>query len=97
MRFRNIALGLGLTGASMFIYGMLVESNRLKLERRTLHLPGWPESLSGFRIALLTDFHVRGPWSIELTRRAISMAIEQKPDVIAIGGDLVDYWKSDSD
>lgn len=89
------ALAMG-AGAATLVYGALVESNRLVLERRTLPLRDWPERLYGFRIALLGDFHIRDRWSFDLGRRAVDLALEQNPDAVAIVGDFVGYWKHDS-
>jgi uncharacterized protein len=78
------------------IYGSLYESNRLVLEKHRLRLPLWPKSLDGYRVALLADMHVRDEFTIDLTRRAVSMALAEGPDVVAIAGDFVGYWKHDS-
>ena len=64
------------------------------LERRTLALHKWPERLRGYRIALLTDFHIGSKVSVALTRRAITMAIDESPDMVVIAGDFVDRWRT---
>jgi predicted MPP superfamily phosphohydrolase len=83
-------------GAATLIYGALVESKRLVLERKTLRLPKWPALLDGYRIALLADFHLRDIYSLELTHRAVEMALEERPDIVVIAGDFVGYWKPES-
>jgi predicted MPP superfamily phosphohydrolase len=80
----------------MFSYGMLVEANRLVVERRTLCLPLWPASKDGFKIAVLSDFHLRGAWSVKLTKRAVSLALAENPDMIVLPGDFVDFWRRES-
>ncbi len=97
MRIRDLALLLGTASVSMFAYGMLVESKRLTLERRSLRLPLWPAELAGFKIAVLADFHIRGPWSLELGQQAIDMALAERPDIVVIPGDFVDHWQPGSE
>lgn len=80
----------------MLIYGALVESKRLVLERRTLKLPHWPERLRGFRIAVLADLHLRDQHSLELAQRAVALALDESPDMVVIPGDIVAYWKADT-
>lgn len=96
MSLGGLALGLGLTGAGLLVYGALVESKRLMLERHRLPLPGWPEHLDGFRIALLADFHLRDRHSFELAQRAIAAALDEAPDMVVIAGDFVGHWTADS-
>jgi predicted MPP superfamily phosphohydrolase len=83
----------GAVGAGMLVYGTLVESNRLVVERRRLRLSGWPKSLDGFRIAVLADLHLRDEYSERLGERAIAAAIAEEPNVFAIPGDVIAYWK----
>ncbi len=92
MRLRDVGLALGLAGAGMLVYGALYESNRLVVERHTLRLKDWPERLSGYRIALLGDFHLRDPYSLILAKRAIAEALEAEPDMVALVGDFVGSW-----
>lgn len=92
MRLRNLALLLGTAGVATLMYGALVEARKLVLERHTLRLPKWPERLRGFRIALLSDFHVGSAVSVERTRRAIAMALDESPDMVVIAGDFVQHW-----
>ena len=81
----------------MLTYGVLYESNHLVLERRRLKLPGWKKSLDGFTIALVTDLHLKDHYSIELAKQAIAMALDQEPDMVVLGGDLVAYWQEGSE
>ena len=82
-----------LAGAGLLVYGALVESNQLTVRRRRLPVPGWPEDLTGYRIALLGDFHVRDEWSERLARRACEAALAEGPDLIALVGDFIGRWK----
>lgn len=96
MKFRDVALAAGLAGAGMLVYGALVESKRLTLERRDIHLPHWPKRLDGYRIAVLGDLHVCDEYSVETAQRAVAMALDESPDMVAIPGDFVSYWKGET-
>ena len=88
--------GAAIGGLGWLVYGALVEANKLVVERRKLKLPSWPAERDGYRIALLADLHIRDQYSIALVKRAIDLALESEPDVIAIAGDFVSYWKDAS-
>lgn len=96
MRARDLAILVGGAAAGLLVYGALVEANRLVLERRRLRLAGWPKSHDGYRIAVLADLHIRDSFSVELARRAVDLALDEDPDVVALPGDVVGYWKSES-
>jgi len=96
MRFRDVALLAGVGGVAAFAYGVLVESRFPKLERKTLALPLWPEPLRGYKIAVLGDLHLRGLNSVEIAQRAVALAIDAKPDMVAIVGDFVGDWRHGS-
>lgn len=53
-------------------------------------LPGWPQSLDGYRLVQLTDLHasrlLRAPWIESVVNRTNAL----NPDLIVITGDLVD-------
>jgi len=83
-------------GIAWLIYGTLVESKKIVVERRKLKLPDWPKDRNGFKIALLADFHIRDEYSIAHTQRAIDLALQDDPDIVVIAGDFVGYWKPSS-
>jgi uncharacterized protein len=90
---RDAILAGALASAGLLVYGCLVAANRLVVERRTLRLPHWPESLRGYKIAVLADLHVRDECSIELGKRAVDLALDEDPDIVVLPGDLIAYWK----
>lgn len=93
MKLRDWGFLLGAAGTGLLVYGALYEANRLVTERLTLRLPRWPKRLSGTRIAVLADFHLRDVYTERLAERAIAAALEEMPDHIVLVGDLVAYWK----
>ena len=52
-----------------------------------------PQSFSGFKIVQISDFHN----TAMLTDNVVSMAQAEKPDIIAITGDLIDCRRTDVD
>lgn len=93
MKAREAVLWGALASAGLLVYGCLFAANRLAVERRTLRLRGWPESLRGYKIAVLADLHVRDEYSVALGKRAVAMALDEGPDIVVLPGDIVAYWK----
>ena len=79
-------------GLSKVVDGMLNGVDDLRLEERTLRLPGWPERLRGYRVAVLADLHLAGEWSVRRAQRAVAMALDASPDFVALVGDYVNLW-----
>lgn len=86
----------GAVGLAVVAKGMLHGVEDLRLEARTLRLPGWPERLRGYRVAVLADLHLGGEWSVRRAQRAIAMALDASPDFVALVGDYVNVWQPDS-
>lgn len=72
-------------------YGFVRGRHELELTRATLPVSGLPAALSGLRIGLLTDPH-RSRWvSQDDVARAVSTLLQEKPDLIVLGGDYVTW------
>lgn len=83
--FRAAAAGaLAVTGDSL-----LLEPNRPRIVREDFFLPRWPERMSGFTIALLSDFHYDHYFSVHPLNAAIPVVNDLRPDLIALTGDFV--------
>jgi predicted MPP superfamily phosphohydrolase len=93
MKLRDLFFGAGVVGAGLLTYGAMYEVGNLVLEKRRIHLPNWPDHLAGFTMAVLGDLHVKDETSVELSRRAIAMALETDPDIVVFVGDFVECWK----
>jgi predicted MPP superfamily phosphohydrolase len=91
----GVAGAVTATAVAALVYGALGESNRLVVEHYTLPLPGWPDELEGYRIAVLGDFHIGTSWSLDLTKRAVAAAMAEATDMVVLIGDFVNYWKRD--
>jgi hypothetical protein len=96
LKLNQLLFGAAAAGTGLLVYGALVEANRLVVERRRLMLPGWPDRLRGFKLAVLADLHIRDSYSVQMARRAVSLALDEQPDVVALPGDILGYWKPES-
>jgi uncharacterized protein len=90
-RFRALALGGSGLIAGALAYASLVEPRTILLRELEISLPTLPASLSGLRLAFISDFHVGGPGdSVGSIQRAISVLEDERPDLIMLGGDFYD-------
>lgn len=81
-------MGVGaLACASGGAYG-LVGSKGLRVERHTLHLPRW--DADGFRVVILTDFHLVGQNALERGLEAVEIGLQEPADVVVLLGDYVE-------
>lgn len=87
--FGYTVLGSGVAALSTYGYSFRMETQWLQLERVTIPVKNLGSSFEGFKIALLSDFHLYPHTEIELIRRALAMANDLKPDLVAILGDYV--------
>lgn len=66
-----------------------VESSALVVERREIRLPKW--DAEGFRVAVISDIHVNDPVAGARTQVAVQHALDEKPDLIVLPGDFVNF------
>lgn len=66
-----------------------LEPNRPHIVRKDFFLPRWPERLSGFTVAVLSDFHYDPYFSAHPLHAAIPMVNDLHPDLIVLTGDFV--------
>jgi uncharacterized protein len=84
------ATGVGaLTGTAM--HGYLYGRHALEVTRATVPVTGLPPALGGLRIGMVTDVH-RSRWvSHDDVIRAVSLLMNERPDLIVLGGDYVTW------
>jgi uncharacterized protein len=87
---RHIALAAGGVAAAAALYAIVLEPRWLHRTVTRLHFRDLPPALEGLRIALLTDFHVHRHTPRTLVDRAVRLAQQAEPDLIAITGDLAE-------
>jgi uncharacterized protein len=72
-------------------YGYLYERHQIEVTRADAPVVGLPPALAGFRIGFLTDVH-RSRWvSHDDVVRAVALLMNQRPDLIVLGGDYVTW------
>jgi predicted MPP superfamily phosphohydrolase len=90
-RWQIGALAAAVAGVALAAWALLVEPRRVVVERRTLRLPRWPDSLSGLRVALVSDLHAGGPHVGERRVERIAERVRrERPDLVALLGDYID-------
>jgi uncharacterized protein len=82
------ALGAAVGGT---VHGYANERHNIGVTHASLGVLGLPDAFVGMRIALLTDLHLSPLVDADDIARAVSLALEQKPDLIILGGDYVTW------
>ena len=67
------------------------EANSLSVERVEITLPRLPKKLDGFRVLHLSDTHHSPFTGLEHISRAVAIANQLKPDLVALTGDYVSH------
>jgi predicted MPP superfamily phosphohydrolase len=87
---RSVAIGSGIAAGSVVGYGMTQALGAPQLLNVPVTLDKLQPSLSGFRIAVVSDIHLGPLLGRSHTERIVRMINEQEADLVAIVGDLVD-------
>ncbi len=87
---RMVAGGVAVGGGALTTGGVATALGDFTLKRLDVELGKLPASLDGFRIVQLTDIHVGPTIGREFIQRMVAVANAQRPDLVAITGDLVD-------
>jgi hypothetical protein len=67
-----------------------IEPARLVVRDVEIRLPGWPETLGGLRVAVLSDLHAGAPHLGAAKRREIvTLTNATRPDLVVLLGDFV--------
>lgn len=83
---------------SRFVYPLLGEvwnpyswllERRFALAETKLSPTGWPRGLAPLRVLLISDIHAGNFLKPEVLWRLVHALMETKPDLVAVGGDLV--------
>jgi predicted MPP superfamily phosphohydrolase len=71
-------------------YSLAAAPRWLEVVRLRIAVPGLPAAWQGVRIAHLSDFHAGGTVSLDLLKRAKTIAVDSDPDIVALTGDFYD-------
>jgi predicted MPP superfamily phosphohydrolase len=78
-----------LLGFCTLLYAKLIEPNWIEINSLQLRLPNLASEFNGYRIVQISDIH-RDRWmSSRRLQRIVRLVNQQKPDLVAITGDLV--------
>jgi predicted MPP superfamily phosphohydrolase len=87
MRVRSM-VGLGLAG--WLLNAAVLTPRRFRIFDVPLHVPGWPPSLDGLRVALIGDLHAGAPWvDLPRVRAVVDAVLAAQPDLVLLVGDHV--------
>ena len=86
---RRAAWGVAGSGALLGGYTVLVEPGWLRIVHIRLPLAGLPASLSGMKVAHLTDLHLGRYVSAGQLRSVVQETNQQRPDLVVLTGDYV--------
>lgn len=70
--------------------GVLTSETYLAVQRHKLSFASWPNSLSGFTIAQISDTHIGPYFDMGKLERLLATVEQEKPDLVVITGDLID-------
>ncbi len=95
MTRRDVTKLLAAAGAGVLtgglVHGAVNERHRIGLTHATLPVSGLPGAFEGLRVALLTDLHLSPIVDADDIAKAVALTLEQKPDLIVLGGDYVTW------
>src|SRR5262249_29798925 len=92
---RTVLKGLAATGMTVVgaggAYGFAYGRHDLVVTREAVPVAGFPRDLAGLRVGFITDIH-RSYWvSHDDVARAVARLMDERPDIIVLGGDYVTY------
>ncbi|MET0387831.1 MAG: metallophosphoesterase [Polyangiales bacterium] len=87
---RSVAASALLTSGGIGVFGVRSAVWDITTPELSVALSRLPRQLDGFSIALLTDVHIGPMLDGRFLRQLVDQTLRLKPDMIAIGGDLVD-------
>ena len=85
----GFGLGVGIPGSGLLAYATKLEPHRVVAEHIPVRLRSLPSGFDGFRIALLSDFHLYPFTTIDTVQESIQIANRFKPDLVLLAGDFI--------
>jgi len=87
---RAVAAGALAAGGGVSSFGIYRAMTPPQVTELPIRLPGLPKALEGFTIVQLSDIHIGPVIRKEFVDTLVNEANAQKPDLVAITGDLID-------
>lgn len=91
---RRVVTGVLGAMAGMVGYGVLVGTRRIQVAEHSVALPGLPAELEGLRVVQVSDLHFGRQAGAGFARRIVALANGCRPDVVALTGDFVSYYRA---
>ncbi|QNI34337.1 metallophosphoesterase [Alloacidobacterium dinghuense] len=89
---RRQFLGIsGLSVVGLAFYAGEIARHELDIVKRTIVIPGLPESFKGFRIVQISDIHFKEFTEASFLKLVLHEVNGLKPDLVALTGDFVSY------
>ena len=89
--FTIVALIISLMILYIVLYGSLIGASKITIKEVTFYSDDLPDSFADLRIVHISDLHI-GFWKdTAKIVKMVEMVNSQKPDIVAITGDLVHY------
>jgi uncharacterized protein len=89
-RRRFLALGAGAVAVGVAGTGVVLANTAPVVRRVPIHIPRLDPALAGLRIVTFSDGHLSATYGGRRFERVVETVNAQRPDVVAIVGDLVD-------
>lgn len=87
-RRKLLKWGFGTLVLGALVEGFGIEPHSVRLERSTIGIKGLGSEFQGYRIAVISDFHVPHFTSAAYIERCIDLARAERPDLILCPGDF---------
>jgi predicted MPP superfamily phosphohydrolase len=87
---RGLAVGAGALAVGTAGTGVVLANSAPVVRRVPIRIPGLAPGLAGLRIVTFSDGHLSATYGGRRFERLVETVNEQRPDVVAIVGDLVD-------
>jgi predicted MPP superfamily phosphohydrolase len=85
MRLRTLA---GLAVGTWLLDAAVLAPRRFRIYDVPLTVPGWPASLDGLRVAIVSDLHAGAPWvGLDRVRSVVDAVVDARPDLVLLLGD----------
>jgi uncharacterized protein len=89
-KFLLTGIAVLITAICLFVWGFLIEPNRLSVKTYEIRLKKWSDKLNGFKIAAVSDLHAGSNFiTEEKLRQIVAETNAQNPDIIVLLGDYV--------
>jgi predicted MPP superfamily phosphohydrolase len=74
------------------VKGVLIDPNKLVINRQTIKLERWNAAHNNLKIAVISDIHAGSPFiGIKKIEKIVELTNKENPDIVLFGGDFVTY------